>query len=242
MMSDILFSNLDVTKMDNSRGFFLSPELLGCFVLGFFLLIAVVTNILLCHHNKNKKGGSQLIKGTIISIIILTTTFISYIKAQIHLSIVLFWIVSYCQMDVRYCDMKAFVFPATIWHSFVFPYLVVVIQKRYTDLQTTAKAQENNYRDSVHLVKVTENSSTEGEFYCVILHCWQMLFLRGAGGLFLFCKWYCIVKQIISVVVVPVIPQRIWPQSSIESGSYNTDYEQHDICPEVAFPLSTFQS
>uniref|UniRef100_A0A8C2KZD4 SRCR domain-containing protein n=1 Tax=Cyprinus carpio TaxID=7962 RepID=A0A8C2KZD4_CYPCA len=41
---------------------------------------------------------------------------------------------------------------------------------------------------------------------------------------------------------VPVSPQRIWAQSSIESGSYDTDYEQHDISPETAFPLSTFQS
>lgn len=45
-----------------------------------------------------------------------------------------------------------------------------------------------------------------------------------------------------SVLAVPIISQRIWPQSSVESGSYDTDYEQHDISPEVGFPLSTFQS
>lgn len=42
--------------------------------------------------------------------------------------------------------------------------------------------------------------------------------------------------------VVPVSPRRIWAQSSVESGSDYTDYEQHDISPETAFPLSTFQS
>ncbi|KAL0165945.1 hypothetical protein M9458_037789, partial [Cirrhinus mrigala] len=78
-----------------------------------------------------------------------------------------------------------------------------VAQKRYMNLQATAEAEENNYRDSVHLVKVTNNSSD---------------------------------------AEVPISPQRIWAQSSIESGSYDTDYEQHDISPTSAFPLSTFQS
>lgn len=44
------------------------------------------------------------------------------------------------------------------------------------------------------------------------------------------------------MLVVPIFPQRIWPQSSIESGSYDTDYEQHDISLEATFPLSTFHS
>ncbi|XP_052440423.1 scavenger receptor cysteine-rich type 1 protein M160 [Carassius gibelio] len=78
-----------------------------------------------------------------------------------------------------------------------------VAQKRYMNLQAPAEAEENNYRESVHLVKVTNNSS-EPE--------------------------------------APVSPLRIWAQSSIESGSYDTDYEQHDISPETAFPLSTFQN
>ncbi|RXN12275.1 T-cell differentiation antigen CD6-like isoform X1 [Labeo rohita] len=78
-----------------------------------------------------------------------------------------------------------------------------VAQKRYMNLQTPAEAEENNYRDSVHLVKVT-NNSTDAE--------------------------------------VPVSPLRIWAQSSIESESCDTDYEQHDISPETAFPLSTFQN
>lgn len=121
--------------MDNSHRFLPSPELLGCFVLGFFLVIAVITNILLCHHDKKKKA--------------------------------------------------------------------VVVQKRYMNLQATAEAEENNYRDSVHLVKVTNNSSD---------------------------------------AEVPIFPQRIWPQSSVESGSYDTDYEQHDISLEAAFPLSTFHN
>ncbi|XP_043073398.1 T-cell differentiation antigen CD6-like isoform X2 [Puntigrus tetrazona] len=78
-----------------------------------------------------------------------------------------------------------------------------VVQKKYMNLQAQAETEENSYRDSVHLVKVTNNSS-------------------GAE--------------------VPVSPQRIWAQSSIESASYDTDYEQHDISPETAFPLSTFQN
>ncbi|KAI2652473.1 T-cell differentiation antigen CD6 [Labeo rohita] len=123
------------TTMDKPPGFLLTSEQLGCFVLGFLLLIAVITNILWCHHNKKRKAA--------------------------------------------------------------------VAQKRYMNLQTPAEAEENNYRDSVHLVKVT-NNSTDAE--------------------------------------VPVSPLRIWAQSSIESESCDTDYEQHDISPETAFPLSTFQN
>ncbi|XP_077078660.1 T-cell differentiation antigen CD6-like isoform X3 [Siphateles boraxobius] len=125
----------EITKMDHSHRFLPSPELLGCFVLGFFLVIAVITNILLCHHDKKKKA--------------------------------------------------------------------VGVQKRYMNLQATAEAEENNYRDSVHLVKVTNNSSD---------------------------------------AEVPIFPQRMWHQSSVESGSYDTDYEQHDISLEAAFPLSTFHN
>lgn len=64
-------------------------------------------------------------------------------------------------MDVRYCGIKQFFLclPSL---------LAVVVQKRYMNLQATAEAEENNYRDSVHLVKVTNNSSdAEGE--CVLL-------------------------------------------------------------------------
>ncbi|KAK2887320.1 hypothetical protein QQF64_013611 [Cirrhinus molitorella] len=121
--------------VDIPPGFAPTSEQLGCFVLGFLLLIAVITNILWCHHDKKKKAA--------------------------------------------------------------------VAQKRYMNLQATAEAEENNYRDSVHLVKVTNNGSN---------------------------------------AEVPISPQRIWAQSSIESGSYDTDYEQHDISPETAFPLSTFQN
>ncbi|XP_073678463.1 T-cell differentiation antigen CD6-like [Garra rufa] len=112
-----------------------TSEQLGCFVLGFLLLIAVITNILWCRHDKKKKAA--------------------------------------------------------------------VAQKRYLNLQATAETEENNYRDSVHLVKVTSNGSD---------------------------------------AEVPTCPQHIWAQSSIESASYDTDYEQHDISPETAFPLSTFQN
>ncbi|XP_057210413.1 antigen WC1.1-like [Triplophysa rosa] len=79
----------------------------------------------------------------------------------------------------------------------------VEVQQKFANLQTAPEAEDNNYRDSVHLVKVTNNCS-ESE--------------------------------------VPIIPQRIWPQSSVESGSYDTDYEQHDISPEAPFPLSTFRN
>ncbi|KAK7124630.1 hypothetical protein R3I94_018871 [Phoxinus phoxinus] len=125
----------EITKMENSHRFLQSPELLGCFFLGFFLVIAIITNILLCHHAKKKKA--------------------------------------------------------------------VVVQKRYMNLQATTETEKNNYRDSVNLVKVTNNSSD---------------------------------------AEVPIFPQRIWPQSSVESGSYDTDYEQHDISLEAAFPLSTFHN
>jgi len=53
------FYHIEITKKDNSHRFLPSPELLGCFVLGFFLVIAVITNILLCHHDKKKKGRSK---------------------------------------------------------------------------------------------------------------------------------------------------------------------------------------
>ncbi len=46
--------------------------------------------------------------------------------------------------------------------------LAAVAQKRYTNLQAPAETKENNYRDFVHLIKVTNNSSdAEGE--CVLL-------------------------------------------------------------------------
>nr|XP_055075740.1 T-cell differentiation antigen CD6-like isoform X1 [Misgurnus anguillicaudatus] len=80
----------------------------------------------------------------------------------------------------------------------------IVVQQRFVNLQDIQEAEENNYRDSVHLTKVTNNCSDSE---------------------------------------VPIIPQQhIWPQSSIESGSYDTDYEQHDFSPETAFPLSTFRN
>ncbi len=109
--------------------------------------------------------------------------------------------------------------------------LAAVAQKRYMNLQAPAEAEENNYRDSVHLVKVTNNSSdAEGE-------CVSLCVLLSALRLF-----SVFVNCFLCALVVPVPPQRIWAQSSIESGSYDTDYEQHDISPETAFPLSTFQS
>lgn len=44
------------------------------------------------------------------------------------------------------------------------------------NLQATAEAEENNYRDSVNLVKVTNNSSdTEGE--CVLL-CADIMWMK----------------------------------------------------------------
>lgn len=111
-------------------------------------------------------------------------------------------------------------------------WLAAVAQKRYMNLQAPAEAEENNYRDSVHLVKVTNNSGyAEGE--CVLL-CAVVTQMTDALRLF-----SVFVNCFLCALVVPVSPQRIWAQSSIESGSYDTDYEQHDISP--AFPLSTFQ-
>ncbi|XP_051991140.1 deleted in malignant brain tumors 1 protein-like [Xyrauchen texanus] len=119
------------TTIEYFPRFILSPELLGCCVLAFFLLIAVITNIILCQRRKNKKA--------------------------------------------------------------------LEVQQRFANLQGSTESEENNYRESIHLVKVTNNC-------------------------------------------IPTVPQRIWPQSSIESESYDTDYEQNDINPEAAFPLSTFRN
>ncbi len=113
--------------------------------------------------------------------------------------------------------------------------LAAVAKKRYMNLQASAEAEENNYRDSVHLVKVTNNSS-EAEGECVSI-CADVTRMTDALPLF-----SVFVNSFLCALVVPVSPRRIWAQSSIESGSYDTDYEQHDISPETAFPLSTFQS
>ncbi|KAG9278919.1 antigen WC1.1-like [Astyanax mexicanus] len=77
------------------------------------------------------------------------------------------------------------------------------VQQQYPNLQNTAEPEENNYRDSVHLVKVTNNDHTSN---------------------------------------AQRIPPPMWTQSSIESGSYDTDYEPSDSGPDSSFPLSTFRN
>ncbi|KAF5901265.1 T-cell differentiation antigen CD6-like isoform X1, partial [Clarias magur] len=76
------------------------------------------------------------------------------------------------------------------------------VQQRFASLQTNAAAEENNYRDSIHLVKVTNNDTN----------------------------------------AAPPIPPQIWTQSSVESTSYDTDYEANDNGPNGDFTLSTFRN
>ncbi|XP_053349076.1 deleted in malignant brain tumors 1 protein-like [Clarias gariepinus] len=76
------------------------------------------------------------------------------------------------------------------------------VQQRFASLQTNAAAEENNYRDSIHLVKVTNNDTD----------------------------------------AAPPIPPQIWTQSSVESTSYDTDYEANDSAPSGDFTLSTFRN
>lgn len=37
------------------------------------------------------------------------------------------------------------------------------VQQAYSNLQTNAETEENNYRNSTHLVKVTNNDSNSGQ-------------------------------------------------------------------------------
>ncbi|XP_017310787.1 antigen WC1.1 [Ictalurus punctatus] len=76
------------------------------------------------------------------------------------------------------------------------------VQQRFVNLQTNAAAEENNYRDSIHLVKVTNNDNN----------------------------------------AAPTMPQQMWTQSSVESASYDTDYEANDSGPNGDFTLSTFRN
>ncbi|XP_027031617.1 antigen WC1.1-like isoform X1 [Tachysurus fulvidraco] len=76
------------------------------------------------------------------------------------------------------------------------------VQQAYSNLQTNAETEENNYRNSTHLVKVTNNDSNSA----------------------------------------PLIPPQMWTQSSVESASYDTDYEANDSCLNRDISLSTFRN
>ncbi|XP_026785317.3 deleted in malignant brain tumors 1 protein [Pangasianodon hypophthalmus] len=76
------------------------------------------------------------------------------------------------------------------------------VQQRFANLQTNTAVEENNYRDSIHLVKVTSND----------------------------------------INPAPTVPSQMWTQSSVESASYDTDYEVNECGPNGAFTLSTFRN
>ncbi|KAI5091823.1 deleted in malignant brain tumors 1 protein-like [Silurus meridionalis] len=76
------------------------------------------------------------------------------------------------------------------------------VQQRFANLQTSTAAEENSYRNSIHLVKVTNNDSNSG----------------------------------------PTMPPPMWTQNSVESTSYDTDYETNDSVPNGDFTLSTFRN
>ncbi|TSK31506.1 T-cell differentiation antigen CD6 [Bagarius yarrelli] len=76
------------------------------------------------------------------------------------------------------------------------------VQQRFSNLQTNAASEENNYRDSTHLVKITNNDSNSA----------------------------------------PLSPPQIWTQSSVESASYDTDYEANNSGPNRDLTLSTFRN
>ncbi|XP_026880428.2 T-cell differentiation antigen CD6-like isoform X2 [Electrophorus electricus] len=78
-----------------------------------------------------------------------------------------------------------------------------IVQQQHNSLQPTIKTTENQYEDSIHLVKVI---SSNGE------------------------------------PSAQTVPPPMWTQSSIESGSYDTDYEPSESVPDATFPLSTFRN
>ncbi|KAK2836338.1 hypothetical protein Q7C36_014207 [Tachysurus vachellii] len=76
------------------------------------------------------------------------------------------------------------------------------VHQAYSNLQTNAETEENNYRNSTHLVKVSNNDSNSA----------------------------------------PLMPPQMWTQSSVESASYDTDYEANDSCLNRDISLSTFRN
>uniref|UniRef100_A0AAZ3Q5L1 SRCR domain-containing protein n=1 Tax=Oncorhynchus tshawytscha TaxID=74940 RepID=A0AAZ3Q5L1_ONCTS len=78
----------------------------------------------------------------------------------------------------------------------------LLVQHRHANLQTPTE-HDNDYRDSVNLIKVTTSSPTEND--------------------------------------VPSNPRYQWTQSSVDSTSVDTDYEQCDLSTEAAVHMTTFQ-
>ncbi|XP_020356291.1 T-cell differentiation antigen CD6 isoform X6 [Oncorhynchus kisutch] len=79
----------------------------------------------------------------------------------------------------------------------------LLVQHRHANLQTSTE-HDNDYRDSVNLIKVTTSSPTEND--------------------------------------VPSNPRYQWTQSSVDSTSVDTDYEQCDLSTEAAVHMTTFQN
>ncbi|XP_064836758.1 T-cell differentiation antigen CD6-like isoform X1 [Oncorhynchus masou masou] len=79
----------------------------------------------------------------------------------------------------------------------------LLVQHRHANLQTPTE-HDNDYRDSVNLIKVTTSSPTEN--------------------------------------YVPSNPRYQWTQSSVDSTSVDTDYEQCDLSTEAAVHMTTFQN
>ncbi|XP_024252037.2 T-cell differentiation antigen CD6 isoform X4 [Oncorhynchus tshawytscha] len=79
----------------------------------------------------------------------------------------------------------------------------LLVQHRHANLQTPTE-HDNDYRDSVNLIKVTTSSPTEND--------------------------------------VPSNPRYQWTQSSVDSTSVDTDYEQCDLSTEAAVHMTTFQN
>nr|XP_046218551.1 T-cell differentiation antigen CD6-like isoform X2 [Oncorhynchus gorbuscha] len=79
----------------------------------------------------------------------------------------------------------------------------LLVQHKHANLQTPTE-HDNDYRDSVNLIKVTTSSPTEND--------------------------------------VPSNPRYQWTQSSVDSTSVDTDYEQCDLSTEAAVHMTTFQN
>ncbi|XP_036826861.1 T-cell differentiation antigen CD6-like [Oncorhynchus mykiss] len=79
----------------------------------------------------------------------------------------------------------------------------LLVQHRHANLQMPTE-HDNDYRDSVNLIKVTTSSPTEND--------------------------------------VPSNPRYQWTQSSVDSTSVDTDYEQCDLSTEAAVHMTTFQN
>ncbi|XP_010866389.1 T-cell differentiation antigen CD6 isoform X2 [Esox lucius] len=77
-------------------------------------------------------------------------------------------------------------------------------KQKHANLQMTTECHDNDYKDSVNLVKVTASSPTESE--------------------------------------VLSNPRYQWQQSSLESTSVDTDYEQYDLNNELTVPMTTFRN